>query len=459
MRIAYLTNGMASTLNSSLELSRRLTDAGHDVVYVSPADVGKQIGAHGYRFERLAADRVYQQELPDPVSIRRPAAWFRALLVRRRLMHRSMEHDEVERTIAAIAPDVLLIDYELHSAVIASRAGGVPTLLPIVWFTIFRQLEIPPMNTLLPADRSPGGRARIAAAWAETWIRRYVGAWKDRLVRTLSGDVFRPLRYDTVNYHELRALARRKGFSIRRETSRLHFLKPFVYRHVPALAFNAWEMEFPHEPRPELSYTGPMVLRGRQEAGTATGSQAAVETFLTGRNGTRPLVYCSLGTYWSADTELLSRIVDVFRKRSEWDLVLGLGGKLDPAELGPPPANVLIAGYAPQVQILQQADCAITHGGITTINECIEFGVPLVIYSTGHVDQNGCAARVAHHGLGVVADRGGVDVIAIEAAIERALNDQAIRANVEAMRAVFASYRSPDRAVQAIEAAGGTAVR
>lgn len=452
MRIAYLTNGLASTLNSSLELSRRLTEAGHDVIYVSPADLQERVAAYGYRFERLVADQGFQRELPDAVPIRRPAAWLRSLPTRRRIMRASMEHDEVERTIAGIAPDVLLIDYEMHTAVIASRATGIPTLLPMVWFTVFRQLEIPPMNTMLPIDRSPAGRARIVVAWAKIWIRRYLGAWKDRLSRTVSGDIFRPLRYDTGNYHELRAHARRKDFNLRRETSRLHFLKPFVYLHIPALAFNVREMEFPHRSRPGLIYTGPMVLHDRKDA-AAGSSRERVARFLAERDSARPLVYCSLGTYWAADTELLSKIVDAFRRRSDWDLVLGLGGTLDPGVLGPVPANVLPLGYAPQVEILQQADCAITHGGITTINESIEFGVPLVVYSTGHVDQNGCAARVAHHTLGVVAGRG-EDSAAIEANIERALTDETIAQSVQAMQHVFATYRSPDRAVRAVEEAG-----
>lgn len=49
VKIVYITNGMASTLNSSLELSRRLTDAGHEVIYLSQADVGPRVQAAGYR--------------------------------------------------------------------------------------------------------------------------------------------------------------------------------------------------------------------------------------------------------------------------------------------------------------------------------------------------------------------------------------------------------------------------
>ena len=52
-RIVYITNGMVSTLNASLELSRQLTDAGHEIIYLSHADISARAAAGGYRFVRV----------------------------------------------------------------------------------------------------------------------------------------------------------------------------------------------------------------------------------------------------------------------------------------------------------------------------------------------------------------------------------------------------------------------
>ena len=57
MRIAYLTDGMTSSVNASLALSRRLTEAGHQVVYLSPADVASVVEAEGFSFLRLTGDQ------------------------------------------------------------------------------------------------------------------------------------------------------------------------------------------------------------------------------------------------------------------------------------------------------------------------------------------------------------------------------------------------------------------
>ncbi len=251
-------------------------------------------------------------------------------------------------------------------------------------------------------------------------------------------------------------MARARGFPFSRETDRGHWLRPHVYGRKPVLCFNAWEMELPHRRWPGVHYVGPMVHVGRQEALLDADSAARWSRFVARREGdaaARPLVYCSLGTYWSMDRVFLRRVLDVFETRPDWDLVLGLGGKLEAEALAPLPGNALVLDFAPQLEVLRRADCAITHGGITTINECIELGVPMVVYSTRHVDQNGCAVRVAHHGLGVVGDKDVDDAEVMAGKIERALTDPTIRRNVHAMRELFREYRESGEAVRILEQA------
>ena len=165
----------------------------------------------------------------------------------------------------------------------------------------------------------------------------------------------------------------------------------------------------------------------------------------------RPLIYCSLGSYWSADSAFLRRVLAVFQHRTDWDLVLGLGGKLDVEQLAPVPANALLLRWAPQLEVLKLADCAITHGGIATINECIAHGVPMVVYSTRHVDQDGCAVRVAYHGLGVRADKDHDGPGEIERNVERVLDDPLMRSQVAKMRQIFLDYQARDEALRVVD--------
>jgi MGT family glycosyltransferase len=171
------------------------------------------------------------------------------------------------------------------------------------------------------------------------------------------------------------------------------------------------------------------------------------------RSSPRSLIYCSLSTFWAADAGFLRRVLEVFVKRSDWDLVLGLGDKLAEDDLAPVPDNALLLNWAPQLEILAHADSFITHGGTTSISESIWFGVPMVVYSTKlkRSDHDGNSIRVKYHGLGIVADKDTDGQEQIERNIERTLSDPDIRRNVAAMRDRFHQYAQPDRAVELVE--------
>ena len=145
-------------------------------------------------------------------------------------------------------------------------------------------------------------------------------------------------------------------------------------------------------------------------------------------------------------------MIEVFLRRGDWDLVLGLGGKTQSEALAPVPPNVVLLDWAPQMDVLKFADCAVTHGGITTINECIRSNVPVLVYSTKHVDQNGCAARVAFHRLGLMGDKDNDTMEQIGQNIERCLSDPLIRESVARMQRVFSDYEESNEAVRLIEA-------
>ena len=457
--IVYITNGMASTLNSSFELSRRLAAAGHRLSYVSPAPIEAAVAAHGYPFYHVAGDGVYheQRQAATPPwqgrSVPSPTAGLRWVRRCRAIRQASAENDEIERLVSGLRPDLLLIDIEMHFAVIATADLGIPTALPVVWFTLFDRSGLPPLHT----DLVPDGTSR-AQAWAirAAWWRTRLGAraveWRRRL---RPRGYLRPIPYHTVRYDDLRAVARARGYPLRQEIDRAQWLRPFGYRRLPILCFNAWEMEFPHDPHPHLHYVGPMVREQRGEPRFDAASRARWSALLRARDRPaardRPLVYCSLGSFWSADRAFLRRVVEVFERRPEWDLVLGLGGKLSAEALAPVPPNVTLLDWAPQIEVLERADCAITHGGIGTINECVWFGVPMVVYSTKHVDQDGCAARVAYHGLGVAADKDGDTSEQIERNVAAVLTEPAYRNRVAAMREHVRAYAEARVAVRTVE--------
>jgi len=456
MRVALVTNGITSTLHASLELARRLTERGHDVVFLSHADVGGAVESNGFRFVHLSADREAFDELRAGLAaLRRGSvpARIRSLLrlpiTARRGRRRTVRGEELIEQLGAFDPDLLVVDIEAHVAVIVAAGMSVPTALTTFLFAIEPRPGVPPIDSwILPEDQ-----AGIDAAWDA--VRRRSASRRRRRRRSWRGlvDRFGPVSYATTSRDALRAVARRSGFDLRGSTDTGQWLRPHGYRHVPVLTTNLRELEFGEGASERWHYVGPMVHTSRRETRSPVDGDrpwdAVIERCRTDPD--RRLVYCSLGSYWAADTGLLRRIVEVFTRHPEWELVVGLGGRADPAALGPVPQNVLVLSWAPQVEILVSADAAIVHGGSAGLNECIVSGVPMLVCSTGHLDQNGVAARVEYHGVGRACDGADVGSDRIEMLLHDVLTDPGIAARVDGLAELAARPATRMAAVELLE--------
>jgi UDP:flavonoid glycosyltransferase YjiC (YdhE family) len=442
--VAYVSVGMTSTFNGTVELSRRLASAGHRVTLVSHEDLSQRGLPDWVEFVQLTSlgeIRERATRLSSPLGswqCLRPSAWLEWWRARRSLWFDSLANDEVERVIADLEPDALLLDIETHYAIIATSRLDVPRVL-VNWFLDVDFVRgVPPLSTTLQIDRHPSRAINAAIGRCRRENRKW--RWRLRWSKEGIGRRLRAMRYDTVDPQALRALGRVKGVAIEQETDAHQWLRPWTYVRLPIMTLNLAELDFPHDFPANVRFVGPQV----SDAATCVSSE--VSDFVDRRSG--PLVYCSLGTYFRQKTDLIERIVAVFAAREDWALVVGLGGR--ELEL-PLPANVLALPWAPQAYLLNEADCAILHGGISGINESLAANTPMLIFNGGEIDQPGNAARVAFHGLGVLGDAEHDDVDRISAHIQGLLDDSTIRGNVERFRAHVERHDAQDSAVQFVE--------
>ena len=445
--IVYITKGLSSYLNTAYELARRLALAGHRVTFVSPKDVATRVEDQGFPFVRLepfgpATDDAEHQRLSTlryRQKLRHFRAWRRA---ERRVWQAGFEHAGVEQQIHRLNPDLLLLDIELHELIIRLGAGPVPVVLLTVWFSIWKRAGIPPLHEAIIPDGRLVNRLKVEHAWLLFRIQKKLRVLKEKVLR---------LGFDRIAY--LKALARHKKFPFGKAVELNQWLIPVSYRTFPVFSLNARELEFPHIPPSHLYYVGPMIHTSRNEPQTGTPTGVILEALLARHRDDRgrTLIYCSLGSFWALDQSFLQEVIKAFADHPTWDLVLALGKKLEVDDLGPLPENVYAFDWVPQLKVLEQADAAITHGGISTINECIYYRVPMVVYSTKHVDQNGCAARVAHHGLGIMADKDRDKAPDIRRNVAAILTDSTYRTRIEAMREQFCRYSEANQAVHLIE--------
>src|SRR6516162_6567935 len=151
----------------------------------------------------------------------------------------------------------------------------------------------------------------------------------------------------------------------------------------------AFDFESSHWP-PQFHHTGPFHDgKGREK----------VDFPWEGLTG-EPLIYASMGTVMNGRVDVFRTIAAALTKHEDLQLVLSVGDRVDPDQVGPTPKNAIIVKRAPQLELLKRSSVCITHAGLNTVLESLAHGVPQVAIPVTF-DQPGVAARVAAKRTGV----------------------------------------------------------
>jgi UDP:flavonoid glycosyltransferase YjiC (YdhE family) len=178
--------------------------------------------------------------------------------------------------------------------------------------------------------------------------------------------------------------------------------------------------------------------------------EAVFEQRQRGR-GERKLIYAAFGSVFSTDLDFLKRLIGAVADRPNWDLVISLSDRIPPADLGRLPERVHAFSWVPQMKLLSHAEVAVTHGGISTVDECVLSGVPMLVYCGFETDMGGTTARVVHHGIGIAGDRRRDDRPIIQERIDRLLDEPRFEANLSRLRQQYAAYVENRVAEQVVE--------
>jgi MGT family glycosyltransferase len=198
---------------------------------------------------------------------------------------------------------------------------------------------------------------------------------------------------------------------------------------------------------PRFHYTGPF---------TSGAARAPVDFPWERLDPVRPLVFASMGTLQNGLHHVFHTIAAACTGLGV-QLVLSLGGGLEPEDLGPLPGDPVVVGYAPQLELIRRAVLTITHGGLNTVLESLAQGVPMVALPVTN-DQPGVGARVEWSGTGRTIPVGRVSVPRLRAAVEEVLGNPSYRARARDLQFRIAVGNGLDRAAQLIEQACGTGV-
>jgi UDP:flavonoid glycosyltransferase YjiC (YdhE family) len=159
-----------------------------------------------------------------------------------------------------------------------------------------------------------------------------------------------------------------------------------------------------------------------------------------------PSVYFTLGTEFNLESgDLFTRVVAGLRQLPA-NVLVTVGREIDPAELGPQPANVHVERYLPQADVLPHCDLVVFHAGSGTLTGALAHGLPLVLLPMG-ADQPANAERCECLGLGVTLDVVRATPAEVRDAAASVLADPAYREAAQRLRDEIAALPEPAAAV------------
>jgi UDP:flavonoid glycosyltransferase YjiC (YdhE family) len=167
----------------------------------------------------------------------------------------------------------------------------------------------------------------------------------------------------------------------------------------------------------------------------------------------KPLTYVTLGT----EAPHLPHIFpSVYRtileglRNEAGTVVITVGRKHDPLELGAHPANVHLERYIPQSLLLPHCDVVVTHGGHNTILAALNLGLPLV-FTPFFADQFPNAKRCVELGVGQMMTKDELTPVNVQRAVREVLSDKRYRENAQRIQAEIQAMPGLGQGVKLLE--------
>ncbi|MER6548111.1 macrolide family glycosyltransferase [Streptomyces sp. NPDC001250] len=208
------------------------------------------------------------------------------------------------------------------------------------------------------------------------------------------------------------------------------------------------ELTLVYLPR-EFQYEGDTFDETFAFVGPCVNSRSFMDTWEPPTDGF-PVVLVSLGGIFNELPDFFHTIVSTFTDRP-WHAVITVGDGIDPAELGPLPANIEVHRWVSHSAVLAHARLLVSHGGTGSVTESLSLGVPLVAIPQSS-DTRPTARRVEELGLGRRLNHTELSAELLLKTVEDVASDEAIRGNVDRMKERMRAAGGTTSAVDALEA-------
>ena len=189
----------------------------------------------------------------------------------------------------------------------------------------------------------------------------------------------------------------------------IDFNRSFGYsiKNLPRMILAPTPLDFHTSVRKDTYNVGPLLEVKRENENVDSRYNYLLETIKAGKTKVYSfIVYCSMGTL----AGLRRNKVDIFFRRMLkvvnlnplFLFILATGKSFNVEDLYPIPKNLFVFESVPQIHLLKYCDIMITHGGASSLAECVMNEVPMIVFPfMKQTDIPSNSARVVFHKIGL----------------------------------------------------------
>ncbi len=441
-KAVFVTVGITSYINSLLKLGNDLKANGIEVFFVCVDDFNEeQIRINGFPVEIInVSDSEIDSEPFKKGSWGLYNYWKYNYEEFKAFRHYILDGEKIGELLKKVKPDIFILPSEMTYSTIALYGYGIP-IVQLQFFPSPNKSAAVPLPTSNLCPGKPINNIKIKIEWITYLIKAKIKSYASKLI------------YRGLDYHStLKLLAQKNGFPI--EQLDFNTWNGIGVKGIPELVLYPNEFDFPRKIQNNQFVVGPLIELLRKESKYDKEYNDFKNEFekKSVRSQKKPVVYCAFGTSFDEKyfLNIINKIIGVFRDKKDWVLLMSIGKNLKICQFKNFPQNVFIYNYTPQIDALQRADLMINHGGIGSINESIMHGVPMLIISGGKMDQNGNAARVIYHKIGLTSHAKTESINDLRIKLEELLFNPIYKDNIEKMKNAFIAQNKKKLAAQCI---------
>jgi hypothetical protein len=344
----------------------------------------------------------------------------------------NLREAELQQLVTDTKPDYLLIDSSQSTDLVALypylKAKKIRTGIFYAMLSTICEPDIPPLNSVA----LPGNTSAIKKSHRLFYFQQ------------LKRSILERIKYFGKSNNTIVSKQVLKNQFPEKYLANKPALFSLGFRNIDQFILAPKEFEFQSVFRSRHQhYVGFMVDVQRSEKGDESFEHKFADVQQKITDG-KHLVYCSFGTVQYDDLKkiksFLKKLLEIVNDSNDILIVAGIAADIlkDFSHL---PDNVLIFKSVPQFKVLSQASIFITHGGHNSIKESIYAGVPMLAYPIDpRTDQNGSAARIFYHSLGLRGDLSNDSSENIAKKIRTLITDHIYRKNIEQLNKLNALY-------------------